>query len=618
MWPDNETNRDLLGYQVHADLLQKIILEDAMLPITIGVFGNWGSGKSSLMLLLHQGIENWRKNFDKEETDKKEKNPDYAKSSGILQIQFNSWQFEGYDSTKLTMIESILEALKKDIDGRKDCFEKVDDFISRINILKLGVLILKKAYDNLTPDYIKQWLPTEKEIDEITENTEYKSLMTEVRKGNSSRFIEQFREIFESIIEEANYKAVIVYIDDLDRCDPKRIIGCLEAVKLFVNVKKTAFVIGADERIIEVAIEQHCPIKPVRDEISSPFSDYLEKLIHLPYKLPKLSDNEQETYITLLLCQNILKNQFDTIHSNYVKFRAKDKHSKYDIVSIKEASPGVDFTNVEYLLPIVPIMKQFLNGNPRQIKRFLNTLSVRMELAKVAGFDDLRPDVLVKLMVLEYNTKYAARFEDLYRMQRDNDGLLPIKNAEEQAKIETGIQDDLWKENWSSPYLTQWLGFQPSLTGVNLQNYFWVARDALKNEKPIATFVTNKINLVFKSLCSIQVDATMKKRLPEICVNLEDEEKYMLISLINDKLRTQPTSPTMWRILNSDEENILIGKTDIDNLKRLFLYVDTEQIDPQASTFFVRFKKIEGEFADYINKLTISSPLNNSINRKMK
>ena len=151
-----------------------------------------------------------------------------------------------------------------------------------------------------------------------------------------------------------------------------------------------------------------------------------------------------------------------------------------------------------------------------------------------------------------------------------------------------------------------------------MQNYFWVARDALKNEKPIATFVTNKINLVFKSLCSIQVDATMKKRLPEICVNLEDEEKYMLISLINDKLRTQPTSPTMWRILNSDEENILIGKTDIDNLKRLFLYVDTEQIDPQASTFFVRFKKIEGEFADYINKLTISSPLNNSINRKMK
>ena len=43
MWADNETKQDLLGYQVHADLLSNILLKDEMLPITIGVFGNWGS-----------------------------------------------------------------------------------------------------------------------------------------------------------------------------------------------------------------------------------------------------------------------------------------------------------------------------------------------------------------------------------------------------------------------------------------------------------------------------------------------------------------------------------------------------------------------------------------------
>ena len=59
MWSDNETTQDLLGYQVHADLLKKIILDKSMLPITIGVFGNWGSGKSSLMLQLHEGIAIW-------------------------------------------------------------------------------------------------------------------------------------------------------------------------------------------------------------------------------------------------------------------------------------------------------------------------------------------------------------------------------------------------------------------------------------------------------------------------------------------------------------------------------------------------------------------------------
>ena len=47
MWSDNVTKQDFLGYQVHADLLQKIILEDDMLPLSIGVFGNWGSGKTN-------------------------------------------------------------------------------------------------------------------------------------------------------------------------------------------------------------------------------------------------------------------------------------------------------------------------------------------------------------------------------------------------------------------------------------------------------------------------------------------------------------------------------------------------------------------------------------------
>ena len=130
MWSDNETTQDLLGYQVHADLLKKIILNDAMLPISIGVFGNWGSGKSSLMLLLQQSLQKWEQSQPNEQ------------HSIILQVYFNSWQFESYDSTKLTMIESILDALYKDINNRKDVFEQFDDFLARIDFLKTGVFIL--------------------------------------------------------------------------------------------------------------------------------------------------------------------------------------------------------------------------------------------------------------------------------------------------------------------------------------------------------------------------------------------------------------------------------------------------------------------------------------------
>lgn len=557
MWSDNETTQDLLGYQVHADLLRKIILNDAMLPISIGVFGNWGSGKSSLMLLLQQSLQEWEKSQQNEQ------------QSIILQVYFNSWQFESYDSTKLTMIESILEALDKDIKTRKDVFERADDLLARINFLKVGVFILKKAYDNLTPDWLKKLLPKKDDIDKITGKDKYNNLLEDVTKGNTSKFIATFRELFEDLVEDMRYKAVIVYVDDLDRCDPKRIIGCLEAVKLFVNVKNTAFVIGADERIIEYAISQHYPIQMKKEDISSPFSDYLEKLIQLPYKLPRLSDNEQETYITLLLCKNHLNEiHFNEIHQKYLEFRKTDKHSKYNIDDIKANIQNVDFYAVEYRLPIVPIIKQFLNGNPRQLKRFLNTLYVRQELAEVAGFRDIRPDVLTKLMVLEYNSLYNSRFEELYRLQKTNEGVLPLGDVEQEAKTEDGIQDPQWKDNWSSDYLKQWLSSDPSLKDINLQDYFWVARDALKNEKPIASLVTNKVMLLFQRLCSIQSNRVMKRELPGIINAYDDTEKVMIIRLINEKLKQDPKSETCWTILNADEENLLMNN-DIDRLTQI-------------------------------------------------
>ena len=314
MWSDNETKEDLLGYQVHADLLKEVVLDSTMLPITIGIFGDWGSGKSSLMLLMKEGIEQWLQ----ENTNKNEM---------VVQIQFNSWQFENYEDTKLTLIETILTAIEEDLKEKQSTIKNIFDFLKKIKYLKLGVFFLKKIGQQILPEELLKLLPTEEEWEKELTDDDAKVLRNEVAKGNASKFIERFRKDFEKIVEEAGYRSVIVYIDDLDRCEPTRIIQCLEAVKLFVNVKRTAFVIGADERIIEHAIEERYKHKIEKNTISSPYSDYMEKLIQLPYRIPRLSFSEQETYITLLLCSKMDEKQFKDIHDQFTQFRKKDKHT---------------------------------------------------------------------------------------------------------------------------------------------------------------------------------------------------------------------------------------------------------------------------------------------------
>ena len=57
MWPDNETTLDLLGFRVHADLIRSVVLNRKLLPVTIGVFGDWGGGKTSIMKMLETDLD---------------------------------------------------------------------------------------------------------------------------------------------------------------------------------------------------------------------------------------------------------------------------------------------------------------------------------------------------------------------------------------------------------------------------------------------------------------------------------------------------------------------------------------------------------------------------------
>jgi len=91
MWNDNDTRIDLIDYSYLIQAVLSIVENDRLLPCTVGVFGDWGSGKSSLMRMIEESFND----------------PD------ILCIKFNGWLFEGYDDAKNVLLTNIVEQIIK-------------------------------------------------------------------------------------------------------------------------------------------------------------------------------------------------------------------------------------------------------------------------------------------------------------------------------------------------------------------------------------------------------------------------------------------------------------------------------------------------------------------------
>ena len=212
--------------------------------------------------------------------------------------------------------------------------------------------------------------------------------------------------------------------------------------------------------------------------------DYLEKLIQIPYHLPRLSPVEVETYINLLACQQHLHQEKCTvILTHWATKRAANFYAAYQYTAIKEALgsieaiPGELEQRLIWSNAIAPVLTEGLKGNPRQVKRMLNAMLLRRKLANVAGIN-IRDEVLAKLMVLEYT--YLQRFQEVNNWQASENGFPEkLKQLEEWALAEddksVSLDDSLVE--WKKPSLKNWLCMHPALEDIDLRDYFWLARD---------------------------------------------------------------------------------------------------------------------------------------------
>jgi predicted KAP-like P-loop ATPase len=510
MWSDNESTEDLLGFQYLASAVVSIVHNENLLPATIGVFGDWGGGKSTLIEIVRTQLTS--------EDEKK---------AGTVVLSFNGWLFEGYEGAKTALMGTILEELqehetfKNKATGKaknllKSLFRRVDWMRSTLGVGKLiaahfagpaaPTLLIGGAVD--IAGVAKEAAKKVEEIDpeKVKDYIKAEGKDTEKEEPETRRQIQNFRKDFEELLKEASITRLVITIDDLDRCSPDTIIPTLEAIKLFLFVPRTAFIIGADEELVRYAVRRRFPELPGdRREVGR---DYLEKLIQFPIRIPALGRAEVESYMGLL---------FATASKDLTpeqKKRVRNKIGEASTEALTTASFNISVAR-ELFNPfpqaleadlgmverVAPLLGTIMNGNPRQCKRFLNTLLLRLEMARSKGIT-LKQRVLAKLMLLEYFRMEA--FRRLAEIQFAQDGTpKELGEMEKAVRAQNDVQPQAAPEAqpkstvkktavaeanelspefalWTAdPWIRDWLSMEPALAAEDLRGYYFFSRDNL-------------------------------------------------------------------------------------------------------------------------------------------
>lgn len=397
MWSDIETSKDLLGYSVHASLLKDVVTNEKNLPITVGLYGDWGCGKSSILKILKEQLE---------------------KEDDCVVVYFDGWSFESFDDAKMALIQGIVDALeaderffakvKDDVDGAckglKHAFKELRKSISWMRALKLtakAIIPIATASATGGASLISLLLDAFQEHKGDLENVltgdgAERFIKDTINYEDDKKYeaVREFRKQFEELIKKSKQGKVVILIDDLDRCLPRHIIDNLEAIKLFLNVPKTAFVIAADRFIVSNAIksEYKAIIEAASDEKRPNLGDsYMEKFIQLPYNIPALSRKEVETYVTLLFCQSLLNaDDFNNVQADFMSYCLEHKFDRYGWARIQNVLGENDGhqelgETIGLVTRFSSIIGQSLRWNPRLIKRFLNAYEIRANLLSKNG-----------------------------------------------------------------------------------------------------------------------------------------------------------------------------------------------------------------------------------------
>lgn len=487
MWSDKESDSDYLNFGEVSQMAVDILTSPGMHPVSVGVFGNWGAGKSSLLNLIERDLKKG--------------------GEDRIVIKFDAWMYQGYDDARAALLEVITTELSKAVKDNIGLAQKTKNLFARVNGLRaLGFLAEGTALAFGIPtggmlargagaiSNLSNGIQDGAEYKELTEaangvkeNTD--GLIRQAVKASPPQQIEAFRRGYGEILKELG-KPIIVTIDNLDRCLPANAIQTLEAIRLFLFLPNTAFVIAADEEMVRSAVAEYFKGASARHQI-----DYLDKLIQVPIRVPKAGVREIRCYLFVLYAieHGVAGEKLESLRTGLERSLQQSWQEepilKTNALELTGASNDGNLARAYDLADrIAPILatSPIIQGNPRTVKRLLNVVKMRSQIARRRSIP-LDESVITKLVIFE-RCAGAEATADLYKLIDAEAGKPSILRELEENNTSELLANapDTWKNNpTTKEFILKWIQLEPSLKDSDLRAAIYLSRETL----PIGAYV---------------------------------------------------------------------------------------------------------------------------------
>lgn len=530
MWSDLDSKTDFLNFTELAEQVTALATAREMLPVSIGVFGTWGTGKSTVLNLVAERLS--------------------KVTPQPLVVEFDAWLFQGFDDAKAALMEVVADTLTVAAKDDAGLLGKVKDFAARVNYFRaiglaadfgvgmaLGVPpgLLTKAGGALSSLVSGSFgagdVNAAKSVGKETME-EWGKLIRPGKARTPPKEIAAFRKDFGEILERLD-RPLILFIDNLDRCLPDVAIGTLEAIRLFLFMPGTAFVIAADEDMIRHSVARH-----FHDPDNTHVRDYLDKVIQVPFRVPRIGTEDVRAYMYSLFTQLVAPTRLADVQAELLKALQNSwRDATFDAGGI-DAIAGrpaglLDMLGTaDQVAPILAFAPN-IQGNPRIVKRLLNAVLLRRRLATDRKMNvDL--GTLLKLAIFERGTDAEAT-QALYALVMaggDDARLHLLPTAELGEREERPALPARWKGY--ETFIDQWRELEPRFGDPEqLRPALFLSRDVMAPavRRGQSEAVANAIEAL-AGVASATSPAAKK-----ISSDLTDEEKVAVMAGLVARLR---------------------------------------------------------------------------------